>query len=261
MNRKIISIYLPLLLGTIWIQCGAISGSEKAEEPKALRIIIKFPIPTEKNGIQQDIDSFFVFFYKDYIAYKMPYLYTTNYIEIDKSGNQTGEKTVPEIRYRYFGYTKTSHLGIRYDSVNASTGTIIPVDSFASTYGVATIAPPENFRDNYILTGTIKNASDLIQQYEKKPGLSPSQYCDSVYLYFSGRFDNLPFSLSTRMDTVDRKKLTKIQYLFNPQYDKARSVTVPKREVSVEMRQFEAGSMHPDMKEVFKKLEAVKMWR
>jgi hypothetical protein len=259
MNRKIIPIYLSLLLGTIWIQCGAISGSEKAGEPKALRIIIKFPIPAEKNGTRQDIDSFFVFFYKDYIAYKMPYLHTTNYIEIDKSGNQIGEKTVTEIRYRYFGYAKTSNLGIRYDSVNASTGATIPVDSFASAYGVATIAPPENFRDNYVLAGTIRSDHGFIQQFARKPGLSPLQYCDSIYLHFSSGFDDLPFSLSGRLDTVDRKKLIKVQYLFNPQYDKVRAVTVPKREVSVEMQQFDAGSMHEDIKEIFKKLEAGKM--
>lgn len=258
MNRKIISLCLPLLFGAVWTQCGAISGSEKAGELRAIRIIIKVPIPTEESGVQQKVDSFFVFFYKDYIAYKMPYWHTTNFIETDRSGNQLSEEAVPEIRHRYFGYTKTSNLGIRYDSVNASTGITIPVDTFASTYGVATIAPPDNFRNNYILAGTIRNANGFIQQYGKKPGLNPSQYCDSIRLYFSDKFDNLPFSLSMRIDTVDGKKLTKIQYLFNPQYDKVRSVTVPKREVSVEMQQFEVGSMHQDIKEVFKKLEAVK---
>jgi hypothetical protein len=34
---------------------------------------------------------------------------------------------------------------------------------------------------------------------------------------------------------------------------------VPKREVSVEMQQFDAGSMHQDIKEIFKRLEAGKM--
>lgn len=245
--------YSLILLGVMFSQCGSSFKPDREDEINGIKILFTVPMPIDSNHIQQVSDSIFVFFYKNYTAYKIPYMHTYNIIEVDKSGKMVGQRSTPEIRYKYFCYKDSNSFGMRYDSSSARTGTKISVDSFLATYGVGTFALPKNYQDMYLLTNSTINADRLVQKYIARNIVDPQSY-DSIYLYFSDKFNKIPFSIAKGKDRFDQKKLTKIRYLFNSKYDIEHSIIMLKREIGLEMQKINIIENHNEINGIFRKL-------
>lgn len=248
--------YLLILTGIMFSQCGSSFKTIQEDKIDGIKILFVVPMPLDLNNIQQVSDSIFVFFYKNYTAYKIPYLHTYNIIQEDKSGHILSQRAVPEIRYKYFCYTNGNSIGIRYDSASAITGTVVSVDSFINKYGVGTFALPENYLGSYQLVSSKTGTDQLVQFYAAKNIIDPQSY-DSVYLYFSKKFNMIPFSLAVGTDICDHKKLNRIRYLFNSRYDIDRSMMIPKREIALEMQKTNASQEHNEIRNIFKKTRAI----
>ena len=87
------------------------------------RISITYNIPVLKpDGVLLNIrDSFEIFYLKDFIMYKLPYMHTQENSKEILSSN---------VKYKYFGYKKSNFYGFLYDSVNAKVGTKQQIDLF-----------------------------------------------------------------------------------------------------------------------------------
>lgn len=257
MMKRSVFLYTFALFSTVLAQCGATTTAGTKDQIQGLKILFNLPLPTETNELLQVPDSIFVFFYKDYVAYKLPHDYTTTYIDLDKKGDEVQRKVDVKAGYDYFGYRNNDSVGIRYDSLKVTTGKHLPVDSFIINYGVATFSLPNDYQERYTLSKTSGIADTTVQHYAIKEA-KPETSCDSIYLYFSNGNDDIPFSLSKGSDLLDQKKLNKIRYLFNSRYDSRKSAMSPKREISVQMQKISIKGKHEELYEIFKRLETDK---
>lgn len=225
----------------------------KEDDIKGIKVLLSAPVPIELKLNEQGIfqDSVFIFHYKDYVLYKMPYLATTTIITVDKAGNYLGERAVDQVKNNYFIYKNSGTAGSRYDSVNATTAQRLHIDSFLNNNGFASFALPKDFRETNMLTDSSAYNGQIVMKYATKPPADVKNY-DSIYLYFSSRFTDIPFSLAEVADILPNKKLYRMQYLYNRKYDTVHAVEVPKREFLLTIEQANLHD-HPEIGLLFQR--------
>lgn len=257
MTFRLPTIYALLLFGTVFVQCSSTINPRPENDIRCIKVIFDLPMPLDETNVRQQKDSIFVFFYKDYVVYKMPYIYRLTIVNTDKAGNILGEKVIPKLKAKYFVYKTTENTGIRYDSVKAVSGKKMPVDSFLTNFGTTTFALPIDYQNRFSLVDRTIDAGRIVQSYRIKGVPDPSEY-DSIYLYFSDNLKDIPFTLAKGTDLVDSKKLSKIRYLFSQKFDKEKMMTFPKREIGIEMEKTSMRGKHDEILEIFKKFHAIK---
>lgn len=60
--------------------------------------------------------------------------------------------------------------------------------------------------------------------------------CDSTYVYFSTKFNNLNYSVSPLLDSLRKKKLYQFRLVYNEKISSMRNILFPKRELFFEMQ-------------------------
>ena len=80
---------------------------------------------------------------------------------------------------------------------------------------------------------------------------------DSIYYYYSKKMNKVQYSFSKKLDSISGMKLFKFRLLFNSKFSKSSSRSLPKREISFEIRE----EVPPGVKEILsliKKHQSIK---
>ena len=208
----------------------ASSTCSKKNDLKCISLCFSYPVNSYKEKDEIKIynlkDTISIFYYSDYLIYRLSP--TVRF--------ETGEKvkgTEP-----YFIYNKKNKLGLLFSSLEDSTqGITYPVDSFLinrALKGKDLDIPVDSL---WSLIGVVKGKDGiLIEKYGSiKPG--DEMTIDSIYYYYSKKMIKVEYSFSKKLDSVNRMKLFKARFLFNSKYSSSNKIVLPKRELSLEMRE------------------------
>jgi hypothetical protein len=235
--------------------CGTRDGSQYNGVFNGIKVVISMPMLFDETGVKNELDSFYIFKTDKYVIYKTPYLYTNNNIQVDKAGNVIRQTAEPSIKFSYFVYDTSAKRGVKFDSLTARTGHVLSIDSFETNFGIKTFALPDDFLVNNRLIVT--HRSDEIQSVYATIDTSDIFNNDSMYLYFSTRFNNAPVSFSNAADKFFNTRLYKICYVYNNKFDKKRSITLPHRILWISMRPLDdAGPTNVELKSILHSFES-----
>ena len=113
----------------------------------------------------------------------------------------------------YFFYKEGRERGILYRSLSDNTSAIgLNVDSFLNLRAYRTLYLGPNPGKLVDCQRSVDNV-DLAETYI--PLKVNGNSTDSLYLYFSAKFNDLNYSLSRSLDSLRHKKLYKVRLLFN----------------------------------------------
>lgn len=192
----------------------------------AIKISRNFPILDNSTGkfLGNDFDEAGIFFKKDFVLLQMSYLFTIH--KISDAGVMEVDKK--ELRKTYFIYKKGNTHGYFTDSSRNFYFNRMPVDSIREQFWPAQsfIEPLlDNFKYSLVDSLTRRSGRLYYNSYSfqnKKDSLQKGTFT----LEFT---DGLPFfdySLSQRLETVQKMKLTGITIMNEARYVKEYNITI-----------------------------------
>jgi hypothetical protein len=174
-----------------------------------------------KDGrVRYDLYKYRITNYQNYIIYEIP---VRNYSQ------HNGEVTSIWYTTRFTMYHKDSSYGkvILNDTLIER----FKVDSLLGWAGTKNMQEPlyRITKDN-IEVSSKKNFQgyDLVEVYKKKTKLNAFS-SDTVVFYYMNENNNIPFSISKKLDEEKKLKLSKIDFIFNEAEDKENGNLIPPR--------------------------------
>jgi hypothetical protein len=202
-------------------------NSTNSTDIQEVELIFSYPfirIIKGKLNLSNLKDTISVFYYNNYILYRLP---TTKSFETDE--NIAG--TEP-----YFLYKIDNVYGLLFKTKNDTIGTRVSVDSFLVKQGMRgrDFQLPSDSLWKFI--GRLKDTGIVLEKYAVlKQGSEIS--LDSVYYYYSKKMENVEYSFSHHLDSLADMKLFRIRLLINQKYSPTYNLTFPKREFLFEIKE------------------------
>jgi hypothetical protein len=231
MKQKIVStLRVAIIIASVfalWSNC----YKNPHDTIKMIQFIYQYPVSIMKEKdeikIYNLIDTISIFYFDKYIIYELP---ATRQFETDTKIKNTEP---------YFIYSKNNKYGFLFNNIKDSgSGKQYLIDSFLvkRAFKNSGIGIPEDsvFK---IIENAKQSDSFFIKKYAaiKNNELTP----DSIYYYFSSRFNDISYSLSPKLDSIEKMKLYKLRLLFNETYSESQKIKLPKREIFFEIRKKE----------------------
>jgi hypothetical protein len=194
---------------------------------RAIHLIYNLPTVNWDSSIINMNNTYDVFYYKDYIMYRFPYLFDST-VE--------GKLVLQEERPNYFVFHRDSISGYNYyprpdpavhegklpvDSVLKYTFQSTAYDSFFSWKPDSSYYDAEgNLLNVYNYAATIKYPENF-----------------TYYFYYSKNLKDIRETFSKKMDGIKNRKLFKIRIIAHGAYYKEYNMTFPQRETLLEMKE------------------------
>ena len=187
----------------------------------AINFYYSWPTPKDNGEIFELNDTTMILYYDDYTLNKKS---ITNYIETEDSFeiiktyyyllNKVGER----VFYKFDSLTQNAGKKCDYDSVMKY--------NFFSTFKFFTQESKDLFEEK-------QNTKTGIIMEKYVPDIKKdSTYPDTSVFYFSKKFPPVKFTFDSLVEAKRKMKLTKIDFLFNKQFDKFKQVTKPSKHLS-----------------------------
>lgn len=158
----------------------------------------------------------------------------TVYAEQELINDSTDERT----KYRFFIYRQGDSQGLMYDALNTLQGQLFDVDSLLK---VKALKGGAFYDDNDSLVETVNNPEgyEKLKKYVPKIKYNES-YADSNYFYFSDKLNDIKYSFSPLLDSVEGLKLSKIVSIYKriPKGGLYK-VDIPQRQMLFEIKEIE----------------------
>ncbi|QEC51914.1 hypothetical protein EDD80_11544 [Anseongella ginsenosidimutans] len=174
-------------------------------------------------------DSIFLFYDKDKMVYKLPHTESVHYYDRPSSW---------KTRYSYLSHLKGADYGLFFDSLGANSGKRLNVDSLLKekiSYRIVL--------DDYSLVETVKLSDQgvMIEKYGSQI-TNHLAYPDTALLYYTTGLKDVDYSISDSLDHAKGQKLFKVRFVSNSQYYQDHPLKMPRREISLELKEFQVSS-------------------
>lgn len=223
-KETIVSLILILFFFSIF------SFTKQKEQNQFKKINIKYNLPFLKNNgdIGNLADSLSIIYYGNNIIYEIP-----NYLSVEKNDSIVSTNTI----FHYFAYQKGAEIGFWFDSINSI---IKKKENIFNVHKEKTfLSPPDLFDEkNNILISTNRNKGDytLIETYVSKIKKDIT-YCDTMKVYYKSELKNFDYSISKKLDSIKKLKVSKIRLIYNSKFIKNYSYELPKRELNISIQE------------------------
>jgi len=194
-----------------------------------IKVLYNVPILKLNGELLNITDSFFVFYFKDFILYKTPYKHVVE--------NLTTIESV-EVKFKYFVHEKNGSFGFYYDSSKVLKDIKFSVDSFLKLKAFKGF----NFYDrvNDSLIRKIQINAEAIEIYVPKVKYDQS-YGDTTYIYYGPKLKDIEYSFSKELDSTKAPlKAYKVRIVYNSQFYTGYDFRFPRREYFFELREVDA---------------------
>jgi hypothetical protein len=212
--------------------CFAISCSgltQSGDNPiKGIKVAYNIPILKLDGELLNVTDSFFVFYFKNFILYRTTYKRTWE--------NLTRIESI-EVKFHHFVHERNSDFGFYYDSLKQILPKKIPVDSFLKLKAFKGFNFYDNVNDSLIQKVNLPNGG-IVETYLPRVRYDQS-YGDTTYLYYTPKLKDVEYSFSKELDTSRNLKVYKVRIVYNSQFYTGYSFKFPRREYLFELGAFE----------------------
>ncbi len=199
----------------------------KGKNISQLNLMVNYPITVIDKGkitFFNLTDTIYIFYYKDFIVYKLkPQRSLENNEKI--KGTES-----------YFCYEKDNKYGLFFkNSYNKHDSIKLPVDSLLTKEAFKSANFEVN--NNLYLHEAVEenNKKELLEKYYFK--IKNENLYDSIYYYYSSSFKNIEYSLSKTLDSAKHLKLYKARLMYNQKFSTQHNLMMPKREYSFEIKE------------------------
>lgn len=167
-----------------------------------------------------------MFYCDDYTVYQIPIQNSSSIVNIDRDGNEISE-TVPKewTSFGYVIYHKNQPFVFRFDSLKAENPKKESIDTFLINNTFKNVPFYQGDKDSLVQSGIVNHV--LIEKYLCKDK-KDATYPDTNIYYYKPGFKNIDYSFSTKMDSIRKMKLFKVEYIYN-ESPQANGVMMPKR--------------------------------
>ncbi|NCI48442.1 hypothetical protein GWC95_00815 [Sediminibacterium roseum] len=218
----------------VFALCTVGCRSQKPATNAGIMIVTQYPLTTTvKDGKEVThnlIDSQAVFFHGDYIVRKLPAI-------TDFSTNTKIANSEPYVVYKVgsqFGYYFTTED-------DTSDGVKTDIDSLNRIYPIsrAAIDYPKETSD-YKKIEVVESNSGIIQKFCPQHDITDGNP-DTIFYHFEKRFPDVDFSLSKKLDSLNKMKLVKMRMFFKAAFSADRKKELPYREIVFEIKHLQGG--------------------
>lgn len=195
---------------------------------KGIKVTYNVPILKVDGQLLNVTDSFFVFYFENFVLYKTTYKRTwESQMRIERV----------EVRYHYFIYERNSRFGFYYDSVNRILPEKNPVDSFLKLKAFKGFNYYDNVNDSLIQKVNLPNGQ-ILETYLPRVRYDQS-YGDTTYIYYTPKLTDVEYSFSKELDSSRNLKVYKVRIVYNSQFYSGYLFKFPRREYLFELSDYE----------------------
>lgn len=224
----------------------------QADSIRCFKVTQNFP-NTNIKGKLISIDTMvaWVYYYRDQILFYSAYYYNPDALlfrllnpEVDTNRSPPGSfflfdtTAIPEVRYRYFIYTKGHSYGSVFDKYKAEYNKRILIDSvLESEWTVQSVADPFIHNTLRLISNhRIRNKGILIEKYSFR-GRKDTGVNGTVELSFSHKLKAGGYSLSKNLDSIKNMKLYRVFMITNSRYIKNYRISLDRVEQFSELEE------------------------
>ncbi|MFN4286741.1 MAG: hypothetical protein ACK4E8_12365 [Lacibacter sp.] len=193
-----------------------------------LNLCVKYPIVNiDSSGIKcvDYFDTIPIYHYRDYAIYMIP---------IRGIFQRNDSMIHEEKKFKYFFFNKHEKYGYLFKSLQS--------DEFEANLNIDSFL----FKRAYAAKFDNKNKTLVSRQTDTATKISLNTYIpqeisddyqyDTIYFYHDKSLNNIEYTFSRVLDSIERKKLFKVRILYNSKYLKQYQKFMPKREMSFEIK-------------------------
>ena len=164
--------------------------------------------------LRQFSDTLYLYYIGEYLIYQLGVSEQIETAELSDEGALINREVLSGGKqYGYFITRSDNADGYYYDSLAASGYRKYPVDSFIR----ARISYQESMfhkKTDSLIEAKPFGPHQILEKYvpKEKPDLT---YCDSIYLYFTDEWKDLPYALAPSLDSLRKMKLFRVQLIYN----------------------------------------------
>lgn len=236
-------LLIPFALAILFYQYFS-NRTVQGEICQTVRVKYDFPLPHSSGVIIDEMnDSFDIYYFGRFTVYKFPT------VEEHRIGaGPTTKKISPE----YFVFAKGSTSGFFVDWKGSQI--LYPVDSFLRKRSFFELDVYSNL-SGYFQKSKQKTSGDTTISYYYLPtDLTNDEIPDTLKLYSSTRWKNIPFTLSRKLDAVSKRKTYRVSLIYNSRKYKGLPHKFPSREIYIEFEPI-CNANCEEMKTFIKKLK------
>ncbi|MCU0321342.1 MAG: hypothetical protein MUE72_02935 [Chitinophagaceae bacterium] len=177
-----------------------------------------FPLIDSKGSVTKyESDTLYIYYLNNVVVYEIPKMYTsTKILNGDIKNSQTEFKFFSD----YWVFNKENNKSVLFKKNKIKDYAIIPKDSFMNEQWFSKTKTDELFNqfDMHLLDSTISNQT-LKKKYYAINKLDTS-IKGKVYFIFSSKFNDAPFTISKKLDSIHKMKLIGFDFVNAPRYIK-----------------------------------------
>jgi hypothetical protein len=225
---KLFFFTLPTMV--LLIFCSVTETHKNKNNLRAITVHTNMPVLSPAgNEFVTFSDSLNIYYYEDLVLFEHPYINEFLNFVTNPDGDVVRQDLIKtEMKYSYFIYQSNSVKGYRYDSLTAQQGHRLLVDSFFKTKGLYTTSVYDKKNDSLVETVRLKDGN-ILEKYVSKIKYDEG-YPDSTFFYFTGFYQNIPYSFSKALDSVKHKKIYNVKLIHNPLPKNVFGFEAPRRE-------------------------------
>ena len=216
-----LNIMTYLSLGFSFTNC----NKNLLKDIEGVKLIVQYPVVRD-GEILYLMDTVSIFYFKNYVLYKVPHLETYSI---------NGELIREEKTFDSFLFEIGSSYGFLFlIRENSAKPQKLPVDSF-----LLVRAYQSGFRFDFTrltLVGKKRNKHNLTEAYIEKSGTNSF---DSIILSFNKSYGKIPYSFNSQLDSARRSKLVEISMVLADSYSEQYRMRFPRREFIFKIEKLE----------------------
>lgn len=156
-------------------------------------------------------------YYRDLISYKVPAIQFKEFgTETDAEGRIIKNFKPYDTTYSYYVIRKERSNGLRYDSITVKTPMVFSKDSLLKSINLDSTSLSFYEIDLGKPLTIVKQKNYRIEKFSKLLVNDP----DSIYRYYDGNLNNVPFTFSKTLDENTGMKLWKTEFIYHRSKDK-----------------------------------------
>ena len=196
---------------------------------KLIHVRLKQSLPfirEHKGELVNFVDSSDIIYYKNYTICITPVKELFKF-----SKDSIGERADPS----YFIFSNKSINGYMFYNINDTNFEMKNVDTFFREKYLTNIDFCAKSNDTLIEIKKEDKSNSILKRYITKKKYDETYPDSSIYI-FTKNFPKIDYSISPKMDTIDKVKLSRIKFVYNPQKSMKYEFILPARELWIELK-------------------------
>lgn len=229
--NRLLRIYL---LISCFSMCKTSGQESKQEDIGSFVFINTIPLVNTKGVVTYYRDSISIYYTNKVALYRIQTTQTNNVVLIDKNGNQKEGSSKSTTVFDYFIHKIGDSVGYYYKNNNPNEGLMYSVVNFLGEY--CSYNPLMFQTDRFSLISSEKGADyELTEKYAVKYK-SDESICDSLEYFYSSKYNGIPYSFSSKIDSLHGLKLSKAKFIYTESFSNQYKIIMPKREFIFELK-------------------------